>query len=333
MMRFCHADGTTFTTSAGTAGSGGCASSNAAAGGGAIDAHSHIWTREVVQFPLFAGVSLGDLDPGSFTAEDLLAESQAAGVERVVLIGHDVFHGYDNSYMLNAASRFPTRFRVCALIDDRGPDPAGLMRQLLLQGVTGFRINPWEKGLAMLGGDTARRTDWLTTKGMEAMWTAAASTGQAMCCLIDPSDLPAIDTMCAKFPNTTVVVDHFARIGVSGSVDAAQLGQLCALARHPNVYVKCSAFYALGLKQPPYLDLLPMIQKLHAAFTARRLMWASDCPYQLTGAAAGLQGPIEVVQHAYADSIAVLQKHADWLTDEERERMLRGTAQEVFFFV
>ena len=54
-----------------------------------------------------AAVGLGDLDPPSFTVEELLDQAQASGVERVVLIGHGVFHGYDNSYMLDARRRFP----------------------------------------------------------------------------------------------------------------------------------------------------------------------------------------------------------------------------------
>lgn len=324
-----HPDGTTISISAGAT----VSSDAAVAADAAIDAHSHIWTRDVSAFPLFADVSLSDLDPGSFTAEELLAECQGAGIEKAVLITHDVFQGYDNTYLLDAVSRFPTRFRVCAIIDDREPNPAILMRQLLYQGVTGFRVDPWEKGLAMLGGDTARRADWLSTKGMACMWATASETRQAICLLIDPTDLPSVDVMCAKFPDTNVVIDHFARIGVTGSIDAAQLDQLCALAKHANVYVKCSAFYALGGKKPPYRDMLAVVKKLHAAFGARRLMWASDCPYQLTGAAAGLECPTEVVQHTYRDSLDVIQKHADWLTVEERQRMLSGTAQEVFFFV
>ena len=96
--------------------------------GGIIDAHSHIWTREVDKFPLFEGVGLDNLDPPSFTVEELQQQAQASGVERVVLIGHGVFHGFDNSYMLDACRRFPGQFRVCACIDDRGADPAALMR-------------------------------------------------------------------------------------------------------------------------------------------------------------------------------------------------------------
>ncbi len=42
----------------------------------------------------------------------------------------------------------------------------------------------------------------------------------------------------------------------------------CALAKHPKVLVKVGAFYALGKKKPPYLDLGPMIQSVVKAFGA-----------------------------------------------------------------
>ena len=52
--------------------------------------------------------------------------------------------------------------------------------------------------------------------------------------------------MCERFPATPVVIDHFARIGVPGTVSEEDLQALVTLARHPHVCVKLSAFYALG---------------------------------------------------------------------------------------
>ena len=83
-----------------------------------------------------------------------------------------------------------------------------------------------------------------------------------MCCLIDPSDIPDVDKMCSRFPDSPVVIDHFARIGASGTVDDDDVASLCTLAKHPQVFVKLSAFYALGKKRPPYHDLSPMIERL-----------------------------------------------------------------------
>ena len=274
-----------------------------------IDAHSHIWTREVSRYPLLEGKTVEDLSPASFTTEELLATAVPVGVRRVVLIGHTQYYGFDNRYLIDAAAEHPGVFKVVALIDDRQPDPDKLMRKLLAQHVSGFRITPSIRGPAT----------WLDNDGMRSMWRCASETGQAMCCLINPSDLQPVDAMCKRFPDTTVVIDHFARIGVDGVIRSSELDALCHLAKHPKVHVKISAFYALGRKQPPYDDLIPMIRRVYDAFGAQRLMWASDSPYQLVG------------DHTYRSSLELVRDKLDFVSATDREWLLRGTAERVYF--
>jgi predicted TIM-barrel fold metal-dependent hydrolase len=154
---------------------------------------------------------------------------------------------------------------------------------------------------------------------MQAMWKCGAEDGLAMCHLVNPDALIAIDGNCEKYPDTPVVIDHFARIGVDGMIRTRDVDALCRLARHRKTYVKLSAFYALGLKKSPYLDLLPMIRRLLDAFGPDRLMWATDCPYQVQ------EG------HNYADSIALIRDRLDGLSDGDRDWLLRRTAEKVFF--
>ena len=59
--------------------------------------------------------------------------------------------------------------------------------------------------------------------------------------------------------------------------------------------------------------------RLRDAYGASRLMWASDCPYQVQGV------------HTYAASIALIRDRLDFLTAEERDWILRKTAEKVFF--
>ena len=239
-----------------------------------------------------------------------MAVAQPAGVGRVVLIQHYPYHGWDLSYLLDACRRHPERFRMVGMIDDRLPEPGERMRELLRRGVTGFRI-----------GSGSGRPDWLASDGMHVMWQTAAETRQPMCCLINPSDLPAVAAMCRRYPETPVVIDHFARIGMTGAIEAGDLRNLCALARFRHVFVKLSAFYALGKKRPPHDELIPMIRRLLDTFGPDRLMWASDCPYQLRG------------ENSYQSSIGLIRDRMDFLTPEDRCRLLKTTAETVFFFV
>jgi predicted TIM-barrel fold metal-dependent hydrolase len=276
---------------------------------GWIDAHAHIWTPDLSAFPLAPGATKADLDPPSFTTEELLAVAKSVGVDRVVLIQHHKFYGWDNGYMIDAARRHPQTFRIVGMVDDAAADPAAAMRRLLKQRVTGFRITPAIHG----------RDRWLASDGMAAMWRCAAETRQPMCGLIDAVDLPAIDAMCQQFPDTPVVIDHFARIGVDGEIRDADVARLCGLARHKHTFVKLSAYYALGKKHPPYTDLVPMIRRVFEAFGPQRLMWASDAPYQMQGG------------NSYAASLALVRDGLDFLRGDDRDGLLRKTAENVFF--
>jgi len=273
-----------------------------------IDAHVHVWTPDTQRFPLAEGFKVSDMVPASFTPEELFRHTRPVGVNRIVLIQMS-FYRYDNSYMLSTIEAHPGVFRGVAIIDESQADAPKRMRELHARGVRGFRLYT----------DRAKAEAWQDSPGIKAMWNAAVDTGQAMCLLANPDALPAIARMCQQFPRTRVVIDHFSRIGMTGTIEASDLDNLCRLAKFENVFVKTSAFYALGAKRPPYKDLIPMTQRLLGEFGSARLMWASDCPYQVQG------------EHTYAASIDVIKQHVPDLSEADRRNLLQGTAERVFF--
>jgi predicted TIM-barrel fold metal-dependent hydrolase len=274
----------------------------------AIDAHVHVWTPDTKRYPLAEGFTKADMKPASFTPEELFAHSRPEGVSRIVLIQMS-YYRYDNRYMLDCIANHPGVFSGVAIVDEHAAGLRSRMRDLARQGVRGFRI---------YAGSTPVDT-WLGSDGMAELWKVAADENLNVCLLINPEALPAMDRMCQRFPRTPVVIDHFARLGITGSVERGPLDRLLHLAKHPQVHVKTSAFYALGKKQPPYTDLGPMIRECRDAFGAKRLMWASDCPFQV--------GP----GHSYRESIALIRERLDFLTAGDRDWMLRKTAEKVFF--
>ena len=278
-----------------------------------IDAHSHIWPPDVDKFPLAPGQTRADLKPPSFTDDELMAIARPEGVGRVVLIQHSVYHLFDNSYLIDAVRRHPKMFRVQGMVDDHLPHAGETMKKLLPQGVTGFRITPFVR-------KNEDQPKWLENPGMIEMWKTGAETRQAMCLLINASDLPATDAMCERHPDTPVVIDHFARIGADGQMRDSDITNLCKLARHKHASVKISAYYALGQKKPPHDELIPMIKRLLDCFGSQRLMWASDSPYQIQGV------------NNYKASISLVRDRMDFLSKQDREWLLAKTAEKVFFY-
>jgi predicted TIM-barrel fold metal-dependent hydrolase len=275
---------------------------------GIIDAHVHVWTPDTARYPLAAGFRRDEMKPASFTPTQLFEHAGPSGVKRVVLVQMS-FYGFDNRYMLDVISDEPQVFSGIAVIDDSQPDPGVPMRELKEKGVRGFRIYP--RNLAV--------DRWLDGEGLNAMWRVGAEEGLAMCHLINPDALPAVDRMCERYPDTPVVIDHFARIGVTGAIAEGDLKALERLARHRRTAVKVSAYYALGKKSAPYTDLVPMIRRLCEAFGPERLMWASDCPYQVDP------------PHTYDASVGLVRDHLDFLSDSDRAHLLWGTAERMFF--
>src|SRR5262245_19357673 len=166
-----------------------------------IDAHSHVWSPEVDKWPLAKGQTKADLKPPSFTPEELFKLAEPVGVGRVVLIQHSVYHLFDNRYLIGCAKLMPGRFSIVGMVDDTIPHPDTTMKDLLPHGVRGLRITPRIRG-----------EKWLEGPGMEALWKAAAGTGQAMCGLMDAADLDNVAGMCGVFPCARVVINTFARM-------------------------------------------------------------------------------------------------------------------------
>ena len=150
------------------------------------------------------------------------------------------------------------------------------------------------------------------------MFRTGARLNTAMSCLIAPDALPELDRMCARHPDTPVIIDHLCRIGVSGRIDPTDVDALCRMGRHARAMVKVGAFYALGQKKPPYDDLIPLIRQVVGAFGPQRCMWETDCPFQ-------------VVHGTYEASLALIRDRCDFLSRSDKEQILRKTAEAFLF--
>ena len=273
---------------------------------GYVDAHVHLWTDDFSKYPLAPGFKPSDLAVRSFMPRDILAKAQPNSVGRVVLVQMS-YYGFDNSLMLDAIKYYPSRFRGIAVIDVDQKRPAEMMRRLARSGVRGFRV---------MALDSAARP--LDRTGLKTMLACGGSENLAICFLTSPEFLPGIGRLCAQFPETPIVIDHMARIGMNGAIRSSDVEALCRLAKHPRTMVKISAFYALGRKRPPHDDLAPLIRSLFMAFGPSRLMWGSDSPFQL-------------MHETYRDSIDLVRKRLPFLSAADKDAILQGSAERLFF--
>lgn len=270
-----------------------------------IDSHVHVWTDDFNRYPLASPFTPDDMNPRVATPEDVLEQARRSAVDRIVLVQMS-YYGYDNSYMLDVMRRFGS-FGGIAVVDWTANHAGRKMCELAKHGIRGFRIDAEGQKAACLRSD-----------GVARMCRCGARERLAICLLILPDNLEAAAELCERFPETPVVIDHLAQIGVDGSIHVHHVQALCALSKYPEVKVKVSAFYALGARRPPHDDLIPLIQRVYDAFGPQRLMWGSDCPFQLAG-------------ETYEDSISLVRDRLDFLSGDDKEWLLRKTAESTFF--
>jgi predicted TIM-barrel fold metal-dependent hydrolase len=274
---------------------------------GHIDAHVHLWSSDTKRYPMVAGTLVEEIRPRQFLADDLFQQIQANGVERVVLVQMS-YYGCDHSLLLDTLAEFPEVFAGIGVVDHHSSAVIQDIHRLASQKIRGFRLNAKEENSSA----------WPDDSGMRQLWKECGRLGMAVCPLVNLSDLPAIAKLCGDFPDTTVVIDHMARLGIGTSATPEEVLQLCKLARFPAVHVKLSAFYAMGIA-PLYRSVLPTIERLVKAFGATRLMWGSDAPYQIEAG------------HDYKSSHDLIQLGCHFLTESEKRAIMRETADRIFY--
>ncbi|MCX5661177.1 MAG: amidohydrolase family protein [Planctomycetota bacterium] len=283
------------------------------------DSHVHLWTDEPTRYP-DANPRPAYMFRRRYEPADFFAQAGPSGVDRAVLVQSDNY-GPDHRYLTDVIASDPRKFAGIARLDPFPPTPPGAegvtsliavsrLKALAERGFRGFRV----LALGQEANDRSFDAPWFAAIAR----AIAESPGLALCPLIDPAALPALDRLCGEFPAATVVIDHLARIGIGNAFREEDVARLVALARRPRVFVKVSAFYGLGTGKPPHAELAPLIRRLYDAFGPNRLMWGSDCPYQ--------------TQHEdYADAIALITQGLPFLSTDDREQILHRTADEVFF--
>jgi predicted TIM-barrel fold metal-dependent hydrolase len=172
-----------------------------------------------------------------------------------------------NEIAIEAARRHPDRLAVLGFFDVADPANRGL-------------IDTWKQQPGMLGLRFAflkpgTRT-WLTDGTMDWLWPAAERAGLPVGLLV-PDDVPAVGAIAAKHPGLRLLIDHMARRRHTADDAAwANLGELLALARYPNVAVKMTGAPAYSTEPYPFRNIHKYLKQIFDAFGPQRCFWGTD---------------------------------------------------------
>ncbi len=288
-----------------------------------VDAHIHVWSPDFDRYPLSPGFSCDDLWLPSFTPDDHFAYSHPFGKVRLNLV-QMTWYGLDHRYILDLIASDPTTYTGTGIVpgvsDVSLAEPGKTMHTLSEGGIRAFRVRGGKTGRPTAFG---RANRWLDYPGHEAMFKTGAEHNLALSFLMGLEDLPDLIRMCRRFSATPVILDHLCGVRIRDGVWPEQeIRALCRMARYPGIMLKLGPFQALGDGKAPYLDLLPLIERVVDAFGPERIMWESD-----SGGPVVMQDP----HTDFAASIALIREHADFLSASDKQQILVKTAEDFFF--
>lgn len=223
-----------------------------------VDAQVHIWSQ---------GTPTGfHRKVPSYSADDLLKEMDAAGVDAAVL--HPP--GWDrdgNELAVAAAQRHPRRLAILGWFAvDRPENRAVVERWKSRPGMLGLRF-------AFTGPG---QQSWLGDGSMDWLWPAAARAGLPIG-LLAANFLPLVGRIAERHPGLRLLIDHMARErGAKDEAGFANLAELLALARHPNIAVKATGAPSYSSAPYPYRNIHDPLRRIYDAFGPERMFWGTD---------------------------------------------------------
>ena len=226
----------------------------------ACDAHCHVF-GPAARFPFAPDRAYTPPDSGIDAFERL---QHRLGLSRAVFVQASC-HGTDNAAMVDAIEHGNGRYAGVAMIDESF-SPADIGR-LHDAGVRGTRFN----FVAHLGGAPELDVFWRLVDRVQPF-------GWHVVLHFDAKDLPQYAELLDRMP-CPYVIDHMARVPVSGGVGQEPFQQLLELMRDQRCWVKISGAERLTADgPPPYDDVVPFARALIAA-APDRVLWGTDWPH------------------------------------------------------
>ena len=298
-----------------------------------LDTHAHLISDDWETYrprPFTPDLPVPERPAFTVTAEDLLALMDAHGVDHACLVQRGHIYGYDNSYILDSARRYPDRFHPIVILDTQDPaTPETYRRMVREDGVAGFRMansRPW-----------ILDTSWMSSPTAMKVWEACAELGTPLTLIVFDNQLsyvlPLIKLLAQKFPDLPVVLDHGAMPYGMSQYEVAlreQAGEtvtmppppdygisdtIAIFADVPNVNFKITEINMERLVKAKVASE-GLIRRMVDVFGPDRLVWGSDVGQSMLW--------------DYATKVAMAREAAGLLTPEETRKFLHDNGARIF---
>jgi predicted TIM-barrel fold metal-dependent hydrolase len=272
-----------------------------------VDTHAHIYTEDETRYPMIPE----PLRPpsGAGTVDHLRNEMAASGVTHVVMIQTTTAYGWDNRFLADTTRDAPLHWTGVCTLDPLDPGSPTHLHTLVRE----YRV----RGLRSYAAGTDPPT--LLHSGVEGLWEAAREAGIAVNALVRLPHAGELARMLERFPDLPVVLDHCFYPTAEDGPASPLVRAVCELARFPNLHAKLTFLPTGSRIGYPCADMHATARAILGAFGPERCVWGSDFPCELWCPNVSYEEHLRILTEALA------------LTDGERETVLAGTPQRLWF--
>ena len=226
-----------------------------------IDAQVHIWSQTVTP------TSGLHRKAAKFTAEEVLAEMDEAGVDAALIHPPRGWDPDSNALAIEAARNYPDRFAIMGNFALENPDDRKLIH--------GWRNQPGMMGLRWPLLLEAHQK-WLYDGSLDWLWPAAEKEGLPLA-MMGGLFLPKFREIAERHPGLRMILDHCG-LNRHGRDAAAfiHLDELVALAQLPNVAVKATGAPHYSTQPYPFNNIHDGLHRIFDAFGPKRMFWGTD---------------------------------------------------------
>ncbi len=255
-----------------------------------VDSQVHIWINTQMN-PIHRQVP-------NFTAEDLMAEMEEAGVDRVVLHPPGVVPN-GNEVAIAAANRYPDKFRVLGWVHMDQPEIGSAK-------LAGWTDTPGMSGLRFLFIAPGRE-NWPHDGTLDWIWPIANEQKMPVG-LLAHAFLPRLAEWAEQYPDIPFLIDHLgANPFKPGPESFETMPDLVKLAKFPNVAVKMSGANGNSIDPYPHVDIHDHLKQIFDAFGPDRCFWGTD---------------LSRMKCSYKECVTLFTEELPWLTGRDLELVM-----------
>lgn len=237
-----------------------------------IDIHPHVISPDTDSFPLrpLGGTQSSWSLKHPLTYDELIAAMDAAGIAKAAVVQASTAYGHDNSYLAKAVARHPNRFTGVFSADILAEDASEKIDYWRGKGLTALRL--FTAGTTMEG-----QASWLNDPKSHNVWDYCSKIGMPVCVQMRPKGIPLLHDILKKFPNSIVIIDHFARSVFDDGAPYQKASDLWGLAKFSGVYLKLThrTLEAALVGNSNHEDFFRHVLRF---FPADRIAWGSNFP-------------------------------------------------------